>query len=68
MRRYGHGPFPSRENPKKCLVEVADETGWHFSQCSRPRGHGKDGLLCKQHAKIEAQGRRLNIPEDKEEA
>ena len=33
----------------KCIKEVA--SGWRHAQCSRPRGHGAEGLFCKQHAK-----------------
>jgi len=40
------------EDPTRCVATVADETGWHFYQCKRKRGHGSDGLYCKQHAKI----------------
>jgi len=35
----------------RCIAKVADDTGWHFYQCSRKRGYGKDGKYCKQHAK-----------------
>ena len=35
----------------RCVARVSDETGWHFRQCSRKRGHGPDGKYCKQHAK-----------------
>lgn len=38
-------------DPKRCIEVVADPTGWHFYQCSRKRGYGKNGLFCKQHAK-----------------
>ena len=46
----------------RCIAEVADFTGFHFFQCSRKRGHGRDGLFCKQHAKIDE--RRKNWMKD----
>lgn len=53
------------ENPKNCIAIVHPNDwmtrtlfGW---QCSRKRGHGKDGLYCKQHASI----RGVEVPEDK---
>jgi hypothetical protein len=36
---------------KTRCVELVTNDLWHFSQCSRKRGYGKDGLYCKQHAK-----------------
>jgi hypothetical protein len=41
-----------REDRTCCAWEVA--RGMLFAQCIRKRGHGVDGLLCKQHAAIEA--------------
>lgn len=38
------------EDPTRCIEETTPDS-WHFSQCSRKRGFGKDGLYCKQHAK-----------------
>ncbi len=37
------------ENTKLCVRQVGL---WHFYQCARKRGHGPDGLFCKQHAGI----------------
>lgn len=51
-RRYGQwagDPSGSAENQKNCIEEVWRD--WHSHQCTRARGHGKDGLYCKQHAK-----------------
>lgn len=52
MRRYGESalnPRGFKENPTKCVEEVW--RGWQSGQCTRNRGHGPDGLYCKQHAK-----------------
>lgn len=54
MRRYGESamnPRGFKENPTKCVEEVWERSGWHSYQCRRLRGHGPDGLYCKQHAK-----------------
>jgi hypothetical protein len=40
------------EDITRCIKSVSDDTGWHFYQCKRKRGFGKDGLYCKQHAKM----------------
>ena len=37
------------ENKDLCIAEVFDD--WRSGQCLRKRGHGIDGLFCKQHAK-----------------
>ena len=57
-----------REDEARCVVAVADSTGFHSLQCRRKRGHGKDGLLCKQHAKMEESGSSLYIPKDNQDA
>lgn len=44
-------PKGTPENPLLCIDEVMGGTGWHLNQCSRKRGHGIDGLYCKQHAR-----------------
>ncbi len=52
-RRYGR--YGNPENPTQCIEEVSESGryGYFFlHQCSRPRGHGPDGLYCKQHAKM----------------
>lgn len=57
-RRYNQwagNPNGDKENPLKCIQEVRDSSGWHSYQCARKRGFGKEGLYCKQHAKIMAQ-------------
>lgn len=40
------------EDPERCIETVWHEIGWMLLQCSRKRGYGKDGLYCKQHAKM----------------
>ncbi len=44
------------EDKTRCIAGVWNECGWGSHQCQRKRGHGKDGLYCKQHdpAKIVA--------------
>ena len=46
VRWYGrnHG---RKEDVAKCIHEVWH--GWTQNQCNRNRGHGPDGLYCKQH-------------------
>lgn len=35
-----------------CIADVSPQDVWAEPyQCSRKRGHGRDGLYCKQHAK-----------------
>lgn len=58
MRRYGSragNPQGRLEDVTRCIIEVWPRgregvTGAH--QCYRKRGFGKDGLYCKQHAKM----------------
>lgn len=54
-RRYGQwagNPKGTPEDPECCIEEVwPTQGGWSPYQCSRKRGHGPDGLYCKQHAK-----------------
>ena len=53
-RRYdvwAGNPKGIKEDPARCIESVADFTGWHSYQCSRKRGHGPNGLCCKQHGK-----------------
>ena len=40
------------EDPARCVEEVSRRAtfGRDYSQCARPRGHGPDGLYCRQHA------------------
>lgn len=53
-RRYGvwaGNENGQAENTTRCIAEVAPECGWTHHQCSRKRGHGPNGLYCKQHGK-----------------
>jgi hypothetical protein len=52
--RYGvwNGCPPGQaEDPTRCIEEVWPIKGWIPYQCCRKRGHGSDGLYCKQHNK-----------------
>lgn len=56
-RRYGvwaGDPEGQPEDKTRCIKEVWPDGSWipHPRQCRRNRGHGKNGLYCKQHAKI----------------
>ena len=56
-RRYGQWAGNKKGNPEdktKCIVEVCvEQNRWPtFHQCRRKRGHGPEGVLCKQHARI----------------
>lgn len=57
LYRYGQwagNPMGQREDPVRCIKEVWPQDGRSIPyQCLRKRGHGKDGLYCKQHAKKE---------------
>lgn len=68
MRAYGKwagNPKGHAEDPTLCVVEVGGRERWHdFRQCSRRRGHGPDGSLCRQHAKQAEVGIPLFIPPD----
>jgi hypothetical protein len=58
MKRYGQWTGDragQEEDPKLCIEEVSDSTGWHYYQCSRKRGHGPHGEHCKQHGKMAAE-------------
>lgn len=35
------------KDPTRCIASIYSD--YHSRQCSRPRGHGRDGLYCKQH-------------------
>ncbi len=66
MRRYGHQDFP--ENTNDCVANVHNDYGVDFHQCCRRRGHGPDGLYCKQHAKmIERNPNSVCVPRDRQE-
>lgn len=55
-RRYGAwagDPFGQREDVTRCVATVGGGSMWgpaNERQCSRSRGHGPLGDLCKQHA------------------
>jgi hypothetical protein len=55
QRRFGcwNGcPNGKPEDPTRCIEEVwPTYSSWIPYQCNRRRGHGPDGLYCKQHAK-----------------
>jgi hypothetical protein len=54
-RRFGCWagcPDGQPEDPTRCIEEVLPASGsWIPRQCCRKRGHGPDGLYCRQHAK-----------------
>lgn len=50
----------TQEDTTRCIASVSTCNGWHFPQCSRKRGHGREGLFCKQHAKIYKDRKCLN--------
>lgn len=62
LRKYGvWGGSPTgtfTEDITRCIIEVSPPFT-HGCQCSRKRGYGKDGLYCKQHAKMKGDGRWL---------
>ena len=63
MRRYRHGEV--KESIECCIANVFPVPNDHDGawQCSRKRGFGKGGLLCKQHAKVQESERGfLSIP------
>ncbi len=41
------------ENLTRCITGVFQHGSMIEAQCARKRGHGPDGLYCKQHAKQE---------------
>ena len=55
QRRYGQwagNPRGNAEDVTWCIKEVCDYSCSMIPyQCTRKRGHGRDGLYCKQHAK-----------------
>jgi len=53
-RRYGEwagNPKGHPENKEYCIASVYGERSMIDHQCTRKRGHGPDGLYCRQHAK-----------------
>lgn len=71
MRRYGAWAGNTKGNPEdttRCAAEIREPGPWpHFRQCSRKRGHGEGGLLCRRHAEMRASesGHYVSIPEDR---
>ena len=57
LRRYGCWagmPRGVAEDVTRCIEEVTPAGRSIIqSQCGRKRGHGKDGLYCKQHARMQ---------------
>jgi hypothetical protein len=55
QRRYrcwAGSPKGTPEDKSRCVESVHDEGRSPLShQCGRKRGHGPEGLYCKQHAK-----------------
>ena len=47
---WAGNPKGNPENKENCIEEVYG-LDWYSHQCTRKRGHGKDGLYCKQHTK-----------------
>ena len=51
-RFYGQwagNPAGTPEDPRRCIEKINDPNEWYSHQCKRKRGHGPDGLYCKQH-------------------
>lgn len=44
------------EDETRCIEVVWPTRGMIPHQCRRKRGHGKDGLYCRQHAKKDLEG------------
>lgn len=55
LRRYrtwAGNPAGTKEDKTRCVMSVHDEGRSPLNhQCRRKRGHGPDGLYCKQHSK-----------------
>jgi hypothetical protein len=50
--RWAGNPKGHPQHPELCVEEVWPTNGsWIPHQCARKRGHGPDGLYCKQHGK-----------------
>lgn len=64
-RRYGAYRYP--EDTARCVVSVHEGgRSVNFKQCGRYRGHGPEGLYCKQHAKAVAAGEYVKVPKEEE--
>lgn len=48
---WNGNPKGKKEDITKCIEEIWSD-GWISRQCSRERGHGIEGVYCKQHSKI----------------
>lgn len=60
--RWAGKPKGTQEDPTRCVEEVcAGGRDMHFYQCLRKRGHGPDGLYCKQHDPEAVERRRQAI-------
>ena len=67
MRRYSEwagNPAGVPENTNHCVIEVCSNFIPH--QCYRKRGHGPEGLYCKQHAAKSETWRRFWTPQDRQ--
>ncbi len=47
--KWGGNPKGYPAKLERCAMEVPKD--WLYVQCSRPCGHGPNGIYCKQHAK-----------------
>lgn len=56
---WGGNPGGYPYIPEQCAKEVLNNQTHIYHQCSRKKGYGRDGLFCKQHAKI------INMRENK---
>jgi hypothetical protein len=66
MRRYGLN-YTLEEDDTCCVAEVSTPPWYiHFRQCSKKRGHGPDGLYCKQHAAMIARGKSVPVGREEE--
>jgi len=45
-------PFSTPVDPDRCAAAVMPSWVFWSHQCWRPRGHGPDGLYCRQHGKM----------------
>lgn len=56
-KRYGQwagNPKGYAEDKARCVAKVFSGPWPISSQCARKRGHGPQGLFCKQHGVIES--------------
>ena len=53
VKRYGANAANKGEleDVTKCIKQIWSENGFKSWQCKRKRGHGPEGLYCKQHGK-----------------